>query len=312
MGQNEDTFCRHFFEFSSSYLSYIITLLSLLLNVICLAVFAKITRQQRKENVYKYLLVKSVADTYVSLAHSAFVLHDTIFTFGHTNSGSLSKVTVYLVFGCYLSMSMHFVSIVCAIMSSCEVYRNSTGKFKIIDRVSHRIAIVIVFMGCYGFYGLKMYTSMEMIIVPGKYSSDMYLLITNSNMYFAELIMVYAIPCLVITVNNILLAFVIKSTRGKNNLHSNKSASTSIECTKVRPVAAIFAVNLLASNGLALNCISLLMPTLLGQCFDALSFLVFWSLFEINLILYYLFDTTFRLIVNEAWVRFFAMIGLKK
>ena len=257
-------------------------------------------------------MVKSVADTYVSLAHSAFVLYDTIFTFGHANSGSLSKVTVYLVFGYYLSMSMHFVSIVCAIMSSCDVCKNSTGKFKIIDRVSHRIAIAIVFMGSYGFYGLKMYASMEMIIVPGKNSSDMYLLITNSNMYFAELIMVYAIPCSIITVLNVLLAFVIKSARRKKNLHSNKMAGTSIECTEVRPVAAVFAVNLLASNGLALNCISLLMPTLLGQCFDALSFLVFWSLFEINFILYYLFDTTFRLIVNEVWVLILATIGLKK
>ena len=133
-------FCDNLTDYFNRYIEKSIGAISFILNMLCVLVFLKITRFQ-KEEIYKYLLFKSIIDSYISLRitlKSVFNCQDCEL------EKSFGIKIFYLVFIIYLDYAAEIISIVCELVANFNRYRFLTKSFQFLEKLSYKMTIFLM------------------------------------------------------------------------------------------------------------------------------------------------------------------------
>ena len=251
------SWCLNFYNFYQLYLELSFAVISIFLNTACVAVFVSIIRDLKNDDdLFKYLLFKSVADTYVSMAH----VLGFFFSGSYTNVLGVDKFYVfllfYLIFGYYFSFSLQLISVFSDIVASFNRYRTSINKFKIWNKLSYKLVILTMCVYSFAFYIYKL-VSLDIVIDSGNSSIVKYAITPNKldkTMGYIHSIVRDGICVLIIILLNVLTALVIKSLLAKKK-HLTTKKSMRLKIANIRLSLMVFTVSILASIGHGLTLI---------------------------------------------------------
>ena len=146
------TFCSSF-RYLFVHLGQITCVIAIFLNPICVVVFVKLVRtnKTRTRDAYTYLLTKSVLDTCIAIGILSYGIHENYIVasnYYHTYSLQLFE----LIYFYYIGMACQLMSTICQIAASFNIYRMLSGKFKIFDKLSCKIVILMAFIFSFGYF----------------------------------------------------------------------------------------------------------------------------------------------------------------
>ena len=150
---NDASFCNTMKNINENYLQLINGIFGACVNLICTVVFTKMIQDKSmKEGVFKYLLFKSMVDTYISLRFSLGRLIKCQYC--ELDDYYFVKL-FYWIFCIYIGFSVQLISILCDIASSFNRYRLLTMRFKVFNRISFKLAIGLICTYSFSFYAYK-------------------------------------------------------------------------------------------------------------------------------------------------------------
>ena len=121
----ENDFCSNFTLFYNIYIEKSIGVISFILNSTCMVVFIKIVRNTPKEDIYRYLLFKSIIDILISLR---ITFKSVIDCKKCEIEKSYSLKVFYLIFFIYIEYAAELVTMLCQILASfkhlCQNHKN--------------------------------------------------------------------------------------------------------------------------------------------------------------------------------------------
>ena len=277
------TFCSSFRQFFI-HLGQINGIIAIFLNPICVAVFVKLIRTNttRTRDAYAYLLTKSVMDTCIAIMILSFGIRENyVDTSKYYQTYSLQLFE--LIYFYYFGIAFQLMTNICQIAASFNIYRMLSGKFKIFDKLSCKIVILMAFIFSFGYFShlplttqilhenSMIYYSFDEIEMP--FLDDFLNASKSDDSYYLKFDLIYELIdsfiwgtiTLVFIVQLILLKIAMRKTSAENISVSSEPPRNLNELVLARGTSdensmaqALFAMNILASIGFVLRCYHIL------------------------------------------------------
>ena len=304
--------CNDFYAFYESYLEITFSSFSFFLNLACIAVFIRMIRSQKKnEDLFKYLLVKSFADSYLSISHSFLSIFGGIYSdnVGIRKFYFLQIITI--IFEYYFLFSLQLVSIFCEIVSSFNRYKISINKFKFLDKISYKIVIAVMFVYSFAFYTYKFF-SLQINETANNNSEVRYQLVQNEldgKMGYVHSFVRDGLCVLIIIVINVLTVIQLKKILMMKKTLIKDSKSQKIESAETRLTLMVLTMSTLTFCGHGLILLNYLQLVSFSEnkCLSTFGQSIYWFTYQINFFLYYLFNLNFKKIVNFIFIKFYKL-----
>jgi hypothetical protein len=305
----ENDFCSKFTLFYNNYIEKSIGAISFILNSTCMIVFIKIVRNTPKEDIYRYLLFKSIIDILISLR---ITFKSVIDCKKCESEKSYSLKVFYLIFFIYIEYAAELVTILCQILASFNRYRVISQAFNFFDKFSYKIAIVAITEFCLLFY---VYLFVEYKIIEKTDQNgttiayiiqDGYLGTTGIALGYVHSVMRNVICVLIVFILNIsTLYFVIKALRKKKylvketNKVQNKKTLTKTEKVELRLTLMIMVTSLVMFIAYGMSFIKWLKieNVSTNKCFITFNYMIYWLSFVFYFFIYLYFNLKFQKIV---------------
>ena len=298
--------CSDFYSFFDTYLKMTFGMLGFFLNTACVAIFVEIMRTQRtSEHLFKYFLVKSITDTFLALLYFLYAL------FSQSQAYSIIERSytlhlVHFINSYYLLFSMQLLSIFCELAACFSRYRKSAGKFKILDKLSYKVVIFLMFIYSFGFYSYK-FASNHVIEIVNNGTEVTYAITSselNKTMGYIHSFVRDGLCVLIIIVLNVLTVVQIKTVLSKKRTLVKSHTNERTNNAEIRLALMVLTMSTLAFIGHGLILIGYLNPEennffLKPGCYRALAEILYWLAYEVNFFFYYLFNLNFRRILRN-------------
>ena len=268
--------------------------------------------QAKSEDLFKYLLVKSIADTFLTLFLPLNSLH-----IGQYMSQTRS-IAFNLICGQFLPFSLQLISMLCEVAACFNRYRSSIGKFKLFDNISYKFTIVAMLSYSFGFYSYKFVSKKIVQVQDYNGSETSYEMVPtdlDKTMGYIHSFVRDGACVLIIIVLNMLTAIEIRCMFVKKKLLLKSSKSERVQSAKTRLAIMVFVMSALALVGHGLTFLAYLNPKneffWEKGCYQSLTSLLYWFSYEINFFLYYAFNLNFQRIVNFYLGQLLFTLGFK-
>ena len=141
-------FCTVLTNVYNAYVEKPIGAFAFVTNLTCIIVFSQIIRFH-KEEVYKYLICKSIVDTYISVR----VTFKSVLNCTNCDIEKIySWKIVYWIFFIYVDYAAELLSMLFEIAASFNRYRLLTQRFKKFDKISYKLVISLMTVYSFVFY----------------------------------------------------------------------------------------------------------------------------------------------------------------
>jgi len=305
----ENDFCSNFTVVYNIYIEKSIGAISFILNSICMIIFIKIVRNTPKEDIYKYLLFKSIIDILISLR---ITFKSVVDCKKCEFEKSYSVKVFYLIFFIYIEYAAELVTILCQILASFNRYRVISQAFKFFDKFSFKIAIVAITEFCllfyvYLFFEYKIIEKTDQNATTTAYIiQDGYLGTTGIGLGYVHSIIRNAVCVLIVFILNILTLYsVIKALRKKKylvketNKLKNKKTLTKAEKVELKLTLMIMVTSLVMFIAYGMSFIKWLKieNVSTNKCFITFNYMIYWLSFVLYFFIYLYFNLKFQKIV---------------
>ena len=315
------TFCDYFDDSCEAYLSPTLGVISFFLNLMCVVVFIKLIRNKKlKDDIFKYLLLKSILDAYLSIRNSLF------HTF-NCQSCEIEKIyalkLLHWILLVYLGFVLQLVSTFCQIGSSINRYRNLTKKFKFFDYIPIKFIFMSMFIYSsafyiYKFFDLRIVEQIETNTTSVRYVLNLdehYLKDSSIIIGYVHTLVRDGITIMVIFVFNLLTLIEIKKVMNKKRRlvkinTKQMSSKDRAERAEIRLtiMVVIICFMVLVGHGLLLLFYFKISS---NKCFSRVSIILFYLPYEINLVFYICFNLNFRHVFIGYVSKFLSIFKVK-
>jgi hypothetical protein len=298
---NEDltSFCVLVYKNRSFYWQLILPIFSVIFNSLCIFVFIQLIRTQKQtEDLFKYFLVKSIVDTYLS---TVFIMNN----FFNNEVAAINRQKIlkqsYLFFGVYMIFVFQLVSMFLEVAISFNRYRSLTNRtnFRFMDKLSYKIAMLLMFLYSFLFYIYKFF---EISIVTAETnSSEIIYLFVSSNFSSIGIVQSIIRDCLLVFIILLINLFTIAEMRSLLNRKKkllrtmSKEKQASIEIRLTLMVLTISSIAIVSHGLLIIYYMSpndSIIKT--SICFEMISLLVYSFSYVVNFMIYYIFNKNFK------------------
>jgi hypothetical protein len=297
---------NHFF----THIKYIISLFGFILNLTCLITFWQIIKQNNlKDNLFKYLLIKSACDLYVMFINIVYGTFDNYYK--NILQNYYTMCVFRLIFDEYFGFVTQLISIFCDVASSFNQYRSITNKFHYFDKISFRLKFLFMIIYSCIFYVYKFFqrhcTTNEI-----KRSNTTYFIYKLEHYsYFQVTPLDYGfsithgmirdgICCfLIVLFDFLILVYIRKVFKNKVNI---LKISTSTKLKDERVKNGIFYMVLTTGLFTFISHLLLLIyyfPIQHDKCFRYFTLIFFYFSMSISFFSYYIFNMNFRRIIDD-------------
>ena len=309
------SFCVLIYYNHGFYWNLIIPIFSFIFNIPCIFIFFKLIRTQKQtEELFKYFLVKSIVDTYLSI----------IFTLNNFFNNEVAAINkhkllkqLWLIFGVYFAFVFQLVSMFLEVASSFNRFRNLAKKLNFMNKISYKISIFLMFFYSFLFYIFKFY---EIQIVSSEDNSSEYIFISSPNDFnsigLVQSIQRDGVCVVVIIILNLVTILEMRSLLVRKRMlvrTMSKEKASSIENRLTLMVLTMSSIAVVAHGLLLIYYIS---PDYsffqTNACYQMLTFVVYSFSYTVNFLLYYLFNKSFKKVVISEFVRFLIFLRLKR
>ena len=306
-------FCTQLTDVYNSYIEKSIGACSFALNLLCIVVFTQMIRFQ-KEEVYKYLLFKSIVDSFISL-RVAFksVLNCT----GCVVDKMYALKLIYLIFFIYIEYAAELLSILIQIAANFNRYRLLSQRFGYFDKISYKLAIFLMSLYSFLFY---IYMFFDNTIASKTSNNETIYLIKETGLGAASIYVGYIhsvsrnVVCVAfIFVLNILTMRIVKMALSKkkhmlNKKYSNKKKKVMSKTEKVelRLTLMVMATSAVIFFAYGMSFIKWLKIEVIytNKCYVTFTYIIYWISFSLDFFIYFYFNLSFK--------RFLFFIGKSK
>jgi hypothetical protein len=322
-------FCDNFADFYNTYLDLFISFIGSILNILCIIGFLNIKeiRHQRKTNVFRYLLAKSVVDSYTLLRNlifsSVFCPVVDCFLTRYYVSCNIS-----LVFNNYIGRISLLMSILLELAANFNRYRIITNKFIFLNKISIYFKFLLIILYCFSFYVYIFFQ--ENCLIPDQSLNETmsyYIYVTNFTntelgigLKFMHTFIRDVICIILIMVLNIFtLIFMRQSFKRKRELAFNPQSSQSankndqnrkLEKSENNLTYLVLTSSLINILGHIILFINMLPINSIksDSCFNSIApFLLYFS-YSINFFVYYFFNKHFKSYFKTNLIKIFSFI----
>jgi hypothetical protein len=302
------TFCELFIQLHQKYFYLAISGIGIILNL--LSSFAFIVSKdlaKYKGNVFKYLLFKSICDSFIASINFFFSFIDQNFSSFFEKVDFLCNLRQIFYF--YLFYTLTSVSILCDVGSSFNRYRCISNKFSFLNRIPFLVKIGLmvgysaVFYIYYFFNRECVYfkiANSTQFIKKFNYSTTFDTSILGQIIYFWNSFIRDGICVFLIILFNILILILVRETnKRKQRLTNNKQNSSrkKSEQAQINLTILVLITSLLNVIGHApkflLN-LPFFKSLRSNTCFFNLQTFLFISLHSFSFVVYYAFNNHFR------------------
>lgn len=309
----ETPFCSSLKFINENYLQMINGLFGAAVNTVCVFVFGKMIKDKlTKEDIFKYLLFKSIVDTYISLRLSL----GRKLTCNNCALDNYYYVRFgYWIFCIYFGYSAQLISIMSDVASCVNRYRLFTTRFKALNRISYKIVILFICLYSFSFYiykiiGFKITTQIILVnnqsrviyrlnsseVIPNNISDKNSKILEYVHSIVRDGICVIAILLLnILTLCEIRTAMYKKQNliRHRSNESQNTKSSHKAQKAQIRLTLMVFTVSTitLISHGLIFIYFFFKRES---KCFQIISYIAYELQYSLNFFFYLCFNLNFR------------------
>ena len=296
------SFCQTIFYITEDYISPSLGFVGTILNMLSFVIYVMILRsttQNHKDHLFKYLLVKSIADTYVSVYVFLNAITKKISSINEKYGYRIFELIVFD----YLVFVFELISMLLEVASIFNRFKIFTKTFKLFDKINFKIVIILMFMYSFGFY---IHVFFNHLIVKN-FKLDK----SNITIFFysvnqkglGELDTIFGyihssvrdVLCvfLILILNIILMIKMRNFIKHKKAIVGNQAKSEQVE---LKLTSMVIGTTSMTFFGHILTFIEYLKIENItsNECFKAFSDLAFWICNAFNFVLYFYFNLYFR------------------
>ena len=146
------SFCNNLLTIYNSYIKVLIGVIGTVLNFICIIIFYKLIRNStQKDNLNKYFLIKSIADT---LTYVIIMTQSASLSTAHKN---YAYQVIYLIVNRYLLFAFELISMILEIASILNRYFAFTRIHKKLEKIGFKAVVSFMLIYSFGFYVYKFF-----------------------------------------------------------------------------------------------------------------------------------------------------------
>ena len=312
-----ESFCVKLKVIYDTILIALIHVTSFCLNLMCILVYAKLFRSNKIINktndLFKYLLVKSMVDTYLNF----LLILELFFAGAYTKNLGIDKIyglgIFFLIFGIYFMFSLELVSIMIEVAATFNRFRKIKSKFKLFDRIPFECVIVGIFVYSFGFYSYKFAsTNVSKIESKNETSYSIQKTDLDTSMGYMHSIVRDGLCVLAIIVFNIWTMYEMKNVLIRKRSLTNVSTRDNIEKRLTLMVICMSLITIVGHGVILIRYFSPRGSFLKeNQCCLAFSETLFWFSYQINFFLYYFFNLKFKKCFLRLSLSFLGKTGFK-
>lgn len=326
------SFCDDFANVYNTYLDFSISFIGSILNLLCIIGFLNIKeiRHQSKTNLFRYLLGKSIVDSYNVIRNSIFSS-----VFCRPDDCFLTKYyiacNISLVINNYIGRVTLLMSILLELAANFNRYRVITNKFTFFDKISIHLKILIIVFYCFAFYIYIFFQ--ENCLIPNELilsneTMSYYIYVTNFTNTNLGIVLKFMhtfvrdVVCiiLIMVLNILILIFMRQSFKRKRELAPNTPSSAAkieqnrkLEKSENNLTYMILTSSLINILGHMVLFINLLPIDSIkyNSCFNSVApFLLYFS-YSINFFVYYFFNKNFKRYFKINFIKILSFITCK-
>ena len=291
--------CNNLLTVYNSYIKVLIGVIGTVLNFICIVIFYKLIRNStQKDNLNKYLLIKSIADT---LTYVIIMTQSASLSTAHKN---YAYQVIYLIVNRYLLFVFELISMFLEIASILNRYFAFTRINKKLEKIGFKAVVSFMLIYSFGFYVYKFFDE-KIERATNINTNETYYKIAINTLGDISFVLGYihstvrdGICVLLILILNILTLIKLRKMM-KNKMHlQSKSLSSDkkLNQTGIRLTKMVVATASITFFGRVLTFIKYITVNLINSndCFSAFSNCSFFACNLFNLVLYYYFNLNFK------------------
>ena len=299
-------FCNDLTSVYNAYIEKFIGSFAFFLNLICIAVFVQIIRTQ-KEEVYKYLLFKSIVDTFISLR---ITLKSILDCTDCELEKSYGLKLFYLIVFIYFDYAAELISMLCEIVANFNRYRLLTQYFKIFDKITYRIPLCAITLYSFLFY---IYLFFDYKISSRTKNNETIYTMTDTGLGAASIYVGYMhsvsrnVICVAfIFVLNILTLRSVKiALKKKKRMLNDKNADkkskmmSKTEQAELRLTLMVLATSAVIFIAYGMSFIKWLKIGVIytNKCYITITYIIYWLSFSLYFFIYFYFNLSFKRIL---------------
>lgn len=315
-----NNFCSNFETLFNGYIIFAISTFGFILNTLCLIAFIHIIRFiNSKENIFKYLITKSICDSYLMARLLTFRLIDSSFIQFNFES-TLHYCILHQIFDSYVSLSLQMMSIYCEIAANFNRYRKLVDYkiFNLLNRIPVLMKIILIGLFSFAFYSFKFIEETCMLTTMNTTDRDHYKLITTSLfqheltqsvMTFLHTILRDGLGILFIVLLNILMYVEIRKLLNKKRQIQIKSNNDDSKINKTERTITLMVIasSMLTVCGHVLIFVYKL-PIIDNQgyksnrCLRVFSLFFYYVSYSSHFFIYFLFNNHFRRVFTRCFL----------
>ena len=303
---DDTNFCNGYFKYISNFILTFIGIFGYVLNILSSFIFFKIIRdikaKTKNEDLFKYLFIKSLSNTYLCTINTfepfkTFIFANVITTFAFQ--------VIYQIFFNYFIYVFELFSTLTEVASIMNRYRKLINKYTFFDKISIVIFVILMLIYCCGFY---VYKFIDDRVESVDNSTETIYILNEKVLGETSVILGYihssirdgVCTVLMIIFNYLTLKEIKKFNVNKKKLvKANTFRNNGIE--KGEKAEKRLTLMVLISTSMCLFCNGIVFikyvspePIHSNECLGNLADLFFWTPNTIHFFLYYNFNVSFR------------------
>ena len=300
-GNNEyDSFCYNFSLIYYNYIKTPILIIGTIANIICVAIFYKLIRNStQNDNLNKYLLIKSIADTYISIQP----LITKLFNLSKSDKSYFYQVFNLIFFNYFLVIS-ELMSMFLEVASILNRYFTFTKINKKLEKIGFKSAVIFMLVYSFGFYSYKFFDLKISSVVDYK-TNETYFKLNTNKLGGIGIILGYihstvrdGICVLLLFILNILTLIKLRKVMKKKANLQSKSLAKDKKATKTgfRLTMMVVATTTITFFNVVLMIIKYANINVINSndCFLAFISFTFFMCNSVNFVLYFYFNLNFK------------------
>ena len=308
--------CDIFIFVYQSYIKQVIGGLGTILNLISALVFACIIRNsnaKQQNDLFKYLLLKTVCDTYISV-------RTTLRTPLICKNCPIEKIYAFkiitVIFFDYIQYAVNLLSTLTTVASGFNLLRSIDNNLSFFNRMPVALPVALMSVASFAFYVYKLFdfridatfrnNSSTEPVYELKYGQ---LQSVSNILDRTQSILVDGACQVVVIALNVLTALKVKQIlQNKHKLTALKQPRASLKAknadkAQLRLVFMIMATSTLAFVCSGINLVKFLNVFPKNECYSAWTDCVYWTQYDFKFFVYYFFNLSFQSIIDRLLVR---------
>ena len=294
-------------------LKYIVSIIGLILNLLNILAFTKlINNQNHKDNLFKYLLLKSFCDFFVMLMNVLFGTFDIYFKDAIKSQNILCISR--LIFDEYMCFNCQLISMLCDVASCFTKYRSIQNKFLFLNKIPIWFKLISMIVYSSTFYSYKFFQRYCHTIETKSNNSNNsyfvynlrhypYFLLTPLDYGFSithSIIRDGICSILIIIINILILVCIRKVFKNKVDVLKCKNTKD-IDRAQKSQIYMILTTGTITFTCHLFMFIYYLPIIPSNKCVRNIFLILIYIIISINFFVYYIFNLNFRRFINNQF-----------